>query len=151
MIQRTHRRMMLCISLLCLILAFIWINSLLPGTVSSAFSNWFKKLLHDLFPFLFSDFSESTSSGLLRKLAHFSEFALLGICFGCLYGMLFQRQTEQIIFTILSGFLAACVDESIQHFVPGRNGCLTDVAIDTSGVITGIILFTAGYLIIKKK
>ena len=150
MIAKSNHRMPLCCILLGLLLAFIWGNSLLPGSASSAFSNWVKALLHHLFPFLFSG-SSGGGGGLLRKVAHFTEFAALGACFGWLYGMLRPRQVEQILFTVFSGFLAACVDETIQRFVPGRNGCLTDVGIDTAGVITGIILFTAGYLIIKKK
>ena len=149
MIRKTRRRMTLCIALLCLILAFIWGNSLLPGTASSAFSNWFRDILAAIFPFLSA--GETGGGGVLRKLAHFTEFAMLGAACGWLYAMLFPEQVRQILLAVASGFLAACVDETIQRFVPGRNGCATDVGIDTVGVVTGIILFTAGYLIIKKK
>ena len=36
----------------------------------------------------------------------------------------------------------ACVDETIQLFVPGRAGRLTDVGIDTLGAALGIVLIT---------
>ena len=151
MIKRNRNRMTVCCSLLALLLTFIWGNSLLPGEISGAFSDWLKKVLTDLFPFLFSGMSDSAGGGLLRKLAHFSEFAALGVCFSWLYGMLLTRQSSQLLYAAVSGILVACVDETIQRFVPLRNGCLTDVAIDSSGVITGILLFSIAYLIHTQK
>ena len=88
MIKRTKRRMATCYGLLVFLLAFIWGNSLMPGRISGAFSNWLKQVLTDLFPFLFSGMSESTGGGLLRKIAHFSEFTALGACSCWLYAML---------------------------------------------------------------
>ena len=151
MIKRSNRRLFLCCSLLTFLLVFIWGNSLLPGHVSGAFSDWVKQVLTDLFPFLFSGLPDSAGGGLLRKLAHFTEFASLGACFCWLYGMLRNKQIEQLLLSILSGFLAACTDETIQRFVHDRNGCLTDVGIDTAGVTAGIVLFTIAYHICKYK
>lgn len=37
---RTDKRLRLCVTLLVLILVFIWGNSLMPGEVSQAISNW---------------------------------------------------------------------------------------------------------------
>ena len=151
MILKTKGRMYACTGLLILLLAFIWGNSMLPGHISGALSDWLKQLLTDLFPFLFSGTPGSDGGGLLRKLAHFSEFALLGACFCWLYAMLMTTQPRQFLYAAVSGILAACVDETIQRFVPLRHGCLTDVGIDTAGVITGIVLFSITYLIIKSK
>ena len=143
--------MTVCCSLLALLLTFIWGNSLLPGEISGAFSDWLKKVLTDLFPFLFTGISDNAGAGLLRKLAHFSEFAALGVCFSWLYGMLLSKHSRQLVCAAISGILVACVDETIQRFVPLRNGCLTDVGIDASGVITGILLFSIAYLIHTQK
>ena len=151
MIRKSNRRMMLCCSLLTVLLIFIWGNSLLPGHLSGAFSDWVKQVLNKLLPFLFSGPSNQTVSGLLRKLAHFTEFAALGACLCWLCGMLRTRQAEQLLLSLVCGILTASVDETIQRFVPGRHGCLTDVGIDTAGVTTGIVLFTIAYLIIKTK
>ena len=150
MIRRTRCRMNVCCGLLALLLSFIWGNSLLPGHISGAFSDWLKNVLTDLFPFLFSGMPGNTGGGLLRKLAHFSEFTALGVCFSWLYGMLISQRHCQLLYAVISGIIVACVDETIQRFVPLRNGCLTDVGIDTSGVITGIILFFIAYVIRKK-
>ena len=150
MIKSSHRRMTVCCCLLIGLLIFIWGNSLLPGRISGAFSDWVKDGLNKLLPFLFDGMDEGTSCGLLRKIAHFTEFAALGACFCWLYAMLRSRQTEQLLLALLSGFFVACADETIQRFVPGRHGCFTDVGIDTAGVIAGIALFTIAYLIRKK-
>ena len=134
-----------------LLLAFIWGNSLLPGHISGAFSDWVREILRQLLPFLFKNASDSAGGGLLRKIAHFTEFAALGACFCWLYAMLMTKQCRQILYAAASGVLAACVDETIQRFVPDRHGCLTDVGIDTAGVITGIVLFMIVYHINKKQ
>ena len=134
-----------------LLLAFIWGNSLLPGHISGAFSDWVRKILRQLLPFLFKNASDSAGGGLLRKIAHFTEFAALGACFCWLYAMLMTKQYRLILCAAASGVLAACVDETIQRFVPQRHGCLTDVGIDTAGVITGIVLFMIVYHINKKQ
>ena len=147
MINRTKGRMRLCCSLIGLLLIFIWGNSLLPGSISGAISNWVKDLLTKLLPFLFQGPTGEGSGGLIRKLAHFTEFAALGITFSWLYGMLCDIRIMQIALALSSGALTACVDETIQRFVPDRHGCLPDVCIDTAGVITGILLFTTVYLL----
>ena len=134
-----------------LLLAFIWGNSLLPGHISGAFSDWVRKILRQLLPFLFKNASDSAGGGLLRKIAHFTEFAALGACFCWLYAMLMTKQYRLILCAAASGVLAACVDETIQRFVPQRHGCLTDVGIDTAGVLTGIVLFMIVYHINKKQ
>lgn len=151
MIRKTNGRLTVCCAMLGLLLAFIWGNSLLPGHISGAFSDWVRKILRQLLPFLFKNASDSAGGGLLRKIAHFTEFAALGACFCWLYAMLMTKQYRLILCAAASGVLAACVDETIQRFVPQRHGCLTDVGIDTAGVLTGIVLFMIAYLINKKQ
>ena len=151
MIRKTNGRLTVCCAMLGLLLAFIWGNSLLPGHISGAFSDWVRKILRQLLPFLFKNASDSAGGGLLRKIAHFTEFAALGACFCWLYAMLMTKQYRPILCAAASGVLAACVDETIQRFVPQRHGCLTDVGIDTAGVLTGIVLFMIAYLINKKQ
>lgn len=138
---RTDRRMRLCAALLVLNLAFIWGNSLLPGEVSGAFSDWVKELLSRLFAFGPDD---GSGGGLLRKIAHFSEFALLGGLLSWLFAMLQKRK----YWPFVCGFLAACVDETIQRFVPDRGPSFFDVGIDTFGVLTGMLLLIIGHSIL---
>ena len=84
--------------------------------------------------------------GLLRKLAHFTEFACLGALFSWLFGML----RKKAIFALPCGFAAASIDETIQRFVPGRGPSFYDVLIDTSGVLMGILFLILGHAIYKK-
>ncbi len=151
MIRKTRGRMTACCGLIIFLLAFIWGNSLLPGEVSGALSDWLKQTLQWLVPFLFKNTSDGAGGGLLRKVAHFTEFAALGTCLSWLYAMLTTKHTQQLLYAAISGVLTACVDETIQRFVPLRHGCLTDVGIDTAGVITGIVLFMIVFIINKKQ
>ena len=76
----------------------------------------------------------------LRKCMHASEFCILGILISIclrLFGVQnWQLSTISIIFT----FIYACSDEFHQKFVEGRHCKFTDVLIDTSGSIIGILI-----------
>lgn len=141
---RTDKRLRLCTALLVCNLVFIWGNSLLPGEVSGAFSDWVKTLLESLLP---GGEPSPSGGGLLRKFAHFTEFAALGMCLGWLFGMLGKKNR----YPFLCGAAAACIDETIQRFVPGRGPSLRDVAIDSCGVLTGLILLYLGHAYLKKR
>ena len=135
----------LCVTLTACCLAFIWGNSLMPGSVSGAISEFFERLLQCLF-----EQGESESSGLgflVRKMAHFTEFTMLGLCLCWLFGMLGKGR----LLPFLCGAAAACVDETIQLFVPDRGPSVRDVCIDSSGVLLGVILLTLGHHYCCKK
>ena len=140
---RTKTRLRVCIALLIVNLAFIWGNSLLPGEISGAFSDWVKSLLAPLFGW---DQDGSGGGGLLRKIAHFTEFACLGVCLRWFWGMLNQRKWP--LWSLLCGAAAAIIDETIQLFVPDRGPAIKDVGIDTLGVCLGIVIL---YIIRKQK
>lgn len=141
---RTEKRLRLCITLLIMNLVFIWGNSLLPGEVSGAISDWVKEILAALLP---GDGQSTPGGGLLRKLAHFTEFAALGMCLTWLMGML----RKHFGFALMAGAAAACVDETIQRFVPDRGPSIKDVGIDTCGVIVGMSLLLLGHYLLKRK
>lgn len=150
MMKRTNKRLALCCALLAAILAFIWGNSAMPGETSGALSGWVGKLLSKVLPFL------ATENGLhiLRKLAHFSEFAALGMTLGWLFGMSVKRPLWRYALPLLCGAAVACIDETIQIFSPGRYCSIADVGIDCAGVLTGTLvlylLFTALCYLRKK-
>ena len=141
---RTDKRIRICCCLLIANLAFIWGNSLLPGEVSGAFSDWVKNLIASLFP---GDGPVQRSGGLLRKIAHFTEFTALGMCLTWLFGMLGKRKYVPLS----CGVLAACIDETIQMFVPDRGPGIKDVLIDSCGVAAGMILLCLGHSYLKKR
>lgn len=142
--KRTDKRLRLCIALLICNLMFIWGNSLMPGEVSGAISDFVQSILEQFMP---AGPEEDTDGGLLRKFAHFTEFATLGMCLAWLYGMLQKGSVQPFLW----GAAAAAVDETIQRFVPDRGPSIWDVCIDSAGVLTGIVLLWTGYHYLKKR
>ena len=142
---RTKKRLTFCSILLVAILAFIWGNSAMPGQASGALSGWVGAVLSKILPFL------ATENGLhfLRKAAHFSEFAALGMILSWLFGMVANRKLWQGILPLLCGAAAACIDETIQIFSPGRYCSIIDVLIDCSGVLTGILVLNLFCLLFR--
>lgn len=138
------KRKALCCVLIALNLALIWGNSTLPGGVSMELSDGFLALLSQGLPAL-----AVIGSILIRKLAHFSEFACLGLLLGWLLSP--EGGFRGFAAPALLGTLAACVDETIQRFVPGRESSLIDVWIDISGVCAGILLLRLGYCCIRRR
>jgi VanZ family protein len=74
---------------------------------------------------------------IVRKLAHFSEYAILGYLVGRLRGSLGRQRRVEFALTVAWVLLAPVIDESIQLLVPGRSGSPVDVLIDLSGVVLG--------------
>ena len=132
----------ICMTLLMLNLLFIWGNSLLPAEVSQSISGWVAEIL----PIRQTTVVSEMKFHLIRKLAHFLEFTALGLLLRWLLYLL-QKHGG---YALLLGLTAACVDEIIQTFVPGRGPGLKDVGIDACGVMAGMILMQAGYYVIRK-
>ena len=142
--KNRERQIRICKVLIILNLCFIWGNSLLPGDISGALSDWVRQLLETVFP---GDGVETPGGGLLRKMAHFTEFASLGLLLSLTF-RLSQKKTWHALFW---GVLAACIDETIQMFVPDRGPALLDVGIDSCGVLTGILLMQAVHILKRQQ
>ena len=90
-----------------------------------------------------------TLNRIVRKLAHLTEFTILG---SVLYTILRRYITYgTVIKTIGLGMLIASLDEFIQRFSPGRSSQFSDILIDTIGVVIGIFLVKLVYSIGQKK
>lgn len=125
-------------------LAFVWGNSLMTGTDSGELSGGIVEWLGQFLPLLATE----TGHNLIRKAAHFSEFCLLGLLTGG------QRlASEKALKPGLAGFglAVACIDETIQIFVPGRGSGLLDVWIDAAGFAVGLFMLAIGHTLIKRK
>ena len=87
---KTQKRLRLCIALIVCNVLFIWGNSALPAQISGAISSF----VRDIVSLLLGGGSGSDASfgdGILRKIAHFMEFACLGACLGWLHGMVNKK------------------------------------------------------------
>lgn len=119
-------RLWLALGATVLWLWFIYARSAQPADISRAESEGVLELLLHVFPFL--------NMVIVRKLAHFTEFFLLG---GLLYLDWSLLEKPALLLSALTGLLAAAADEFLQTFVPGRSGQLSDVLLDLFGVIVG--------------
>ena len=145
--DRTGRWSRLCTALLCLNLAFIWGNSLMPGDVSRQISQWVSSLLEGVLNQ--PEIQTEGGHGLLRKLAHFTEFACMGMLLYWHLTIAGKRGRPLAALTLLGGFAAACIDETIQIFAVDRGPGILDVLIDTGGTAAGMIFLIIGHALIR--
>ena len=81
---------------------------------------------------------------LLRKLAHFLEFALLGVLWVPICAQRCSGMRSCVPHALLYCCLTAMADEGIQRFVPGRSGQWGDVLLDVLGAAAGIAIVCLG-------
>lgn len=160
-------KLALCLLLICLNVAFIWGNSILPADLSEKVSGevmdvYERVLMHPLFEKVSTKLinfanrildtsipNENIGMHLLRKMAHFSEFLLLGLDLTWLFLILEQKGIHRITMPLLFGVLTACVDETIQLYSAGRSSSLVDVWIDIGGLTVGIMILLLGHAIVR--
>ena len=132
-----------------LIVFFIWDNSLQNGGTSDGFSLIFAEWLAPIADKLGFYGNIWALNRIIRKLAHLTEFTILG---GVLYVVL-RRYIEYgtVVKTIVVGIVIASLDEFIQLFSLGRSSQLSDVLIDTVGIIIGISVVKLTYYISHDK
>lgn len=92
----------------------------------------------------------NTMERIIRKMAHFSIYTLVGLLLMTLVSTYNIKEKNRLIITLTTGIIYASSDEIHQSFVPGRSPMITDIVIDTMGVILGILLIILGKKIIKK-
>ena len=135
--------------LLGLIVFFIWDNSMQTGGSSDGFSLLFAETFAHIVNKLGFHGNIWTLNRIVRKLAHLTEFTILG---GVSYTILRRYITYgTVIKTIGLGMLIASLDEFIQLFSPGRSSQISDVLIDTVGVVIGILVAKLVYYIRYKR
>ena len=117
-------------------LAFIWGNSLVSRSDSHDLSvgvlGFLPGFIRDLFP------NQEQLVHIVRKMAHFTEFACLG---GLSCGLLATARTVKLhpfFHVCAGGFFVAAIDETIQIFT-GRGSQLQDVWLDFAGFSAGLL------------
>ena len=118
---------------------FIWGNSLVPGTGSSHLSLSVASMLRYWLSGMGLP-SVFLTNHLVRKTAHFSEYALLSIMVHNAFAEDSKLPIRRFAVMCVIPVLVASVDETIQHFVPGRCGTPADVLIDWCGAAFGILV-----------
>lgn len=126
--------------------AFIWGNSLPSIPESKAESLWVMELLKPLLEPIVG--VGNVTNHLVRKLAHFAEFGVLG-CVLMLFVIVRKRRGVQpIINCLFAGLAAAVIDETIQIFSQ-RGSQIQDIWLDFAGTAMGIVFVLLISIIVR--
>jgi|SRR3954469_3666102 VanZ family protein len=128
--------------------ALVWMTVIFSASSDNMSFEHSSRVIGPLLRWLMPNLSAEATHAIvvfIRKLAHLTEFALLGIlCYRALrhdqdhhqYG--WRWSTASLALGISAAY--ACTDEIHQMFVPSREASLRDVLIDTSGAALGLFL-----------
>ena len=116
-----------------------WLSSK-DGNQSQNMSDSVRGILMKLFGPLLNSF-------IVRKFAHFFEYAVLGFLIGC--ALFLSRRCFSPITAVICSALYSISDEIHQYFVPGRACRIFDVGVDTLGALTGTLILALIILIMN--
>lgn len=113
----------------------IFLMSSFDATESTNQSNFIVNIITDIFKIE----NIELLSFIIRKLAHFTEYLILGFL---TINMLNKNDiSKKYLLSILICIIYATSDEIHQIFVPGRACQIRDILIDSIGSITGVYLY----------
>lgn len=135
----------LVLAVMVMIFCFSAQNGEQSGAMSGRLTTWVLNLIlpdFENFSLEQQEAIRSTAGLIVRKLAHFSEYALLGFSLMLHICQIQKRTVVRLpwLWSWAVGTLYAASDEFHQGFVAGRGPSIVDVMIDSSGVIVGTIL-----------
>lgn len=136
----------LIITFIVLTVAFIWSNSCQSAAQSSKSSGAVYSTVQNVLDKVFGEGKVPITHNVIRKLAHFSEFAVLGAEFCVLIIALNKESFTGYVKILPCGVFVAAVDECLQ-FISDRGPAITDVLIDFFGYLTATVLFFVIFLI----
>lgn len=113
----------------------IFLMSSFDATESTNQSNFIVNIITNIFKIE----NIELLSFIIRKLAHFTEYLILGFL---TINMLNKNDiSKKYLLSILICIIYATSDEIHQIFVPGRAYQIRDILIDSMGSITGVYLY----------
>jgi VanZ family protein len=140
-VERTHpnRPSWPWLAALVLMACFVWGNSLVPGDESGSLS---LRVVAEVRALLDACGLPSgwVTNFVVRKAAHFSEYLVLGLVAMRAFRPHRIGAVWAAVAVALTVVAVPSVDETIQLFVDGRSGQVTDVLIDCAGACTGVLL-----------
>lgn len=87
----------------------------------------------------------------IRKCGHMTEFAILGVLL-LLTLSAYTYSSWRWAAAFIGGVVYAASDEIHQLFIPGRSGQITDVLIDSAGLLIGILfIYLMNYCLKQRK
>ena len=145
--RQKHRHLLLVLNIIAivLILCFVFSNSMASKKESSqqstAVSNLIRPILYPVVDLLSAQpVTNQLLHTVVRKTAHFVEFAALAVFSTLLlYQLRGTWRTHCLAYVLFGTLLSAVTDEFIQSLTE-RGSRVTDVVLDFSGALTGILL-----------
>ena len=121
-------------------IVFIFSNSLQIADVSEGASGRVLGILQGILRHLgLPGAADRLTMHIVRKLAHFCEYLLEGFLLMLCMQVYTRNYIWHISVPLLGGVLTALADETIQIYSPGRSSQVTDVWLDSAGVLAGIL------------
>lgn len=84
----------------------------------------------------------------IRTLAHFAEYTLLGLTAAAL-ALTMEKRLRGTAIAVLLCVLWAVSDEVHQSFIPGRSCQVSDVAVDSAGILLGACAVRAVFQLVQ--
>lgn len=137
----------LCMTIL--LLGFIFSRSLTPSYASDIESENALDVV-DGFLSVFN-LGGVIDNHIIRKIAHFSEFAVLGGFITGSVNKLTGKIKKNIFFISFCCLIVPVIDETLQYFSYGRSPEVKDILLDFAGAVTGIIIASLLSWIFKRK
>lgn len=86
---------------------------------------------------------------LVRKGAHLTEYAILGILLFVALCFTRRRLLSSTIIAFIIGAVYGVLDEFHQYYIPGRSCQISDMMIDASGVLLAVLLCSL-YFVLRR-
>lgn len=136
------------VGLLVLSIVFIFINSFQDVDASNQRSLALLEIINDYL----SDLGiKNLSNIVIRKIAHYMEFFVLGVV-SCVAIRMFVSKQKRIwvLIPLGIGLVVAITDEMFQFVSAGRTPRVLDVVIDFSGVLSAVLIYYVIIVVVKQ-
>ena len=130
-------------------IGFIFGNSFMSAEISAEESGYVMEFINRLLCSINSDWS--LNEIIVRKLAHFTEFAILGALLTATVYLYTGKRLRSFVISVPLGICIAVGDELIQTASEGRSCEIRDMLIDSSGVIIAAICVILIITLISKR
>lgn len=111
-----------------------------PGEESAQLSGRFMVMVEVIANILDMDPTSADLHLMIRKGAHFAEFAILGFLLFPAVLSVNNKRISSFAITLAAGSLYGVLDELHQLFIPGRSCQIGDMIIDAGGVLLAAVL-----------
>lgn len=126
-------------AILFLYVLFVYSNSLKTAEISSGQSEFVLLRVLEILERI-GLYGIPLTDHIIRKTAHFAEYSVMGMLLVQWISSYDLTKYQKNSLMLMLGLMIPFLDETIQLFVEGRSGQISDVWLDVSGIVFGILL-----------